>query len=120
LLSYVSASQAADIGGTLLMPKRRSGSFFDIILRVGHIMLMVAVSACSHAQAVINPSAPELAAGSAPSSAANPAPEAAVTREKASTACWMKYEKEGRALSLDQRLPLVEKCTADKLKAAGH
>ena len=99
------------------MLKRRSGSFFNIMLVVG---AAAAVSACSHAQGVISQPAPEIAASSTPSPAASPAPEAAVTREKASTDCWMKYEKEGRAISLDQRLPLVEKCTADKLKAAGR
>jgi hypothetical protein len=99
------------------MPKRRSGSFFNVMLVIA---AAAAVSACSHAQAVISPPTPEAAASGTPSPPASPAPEAAVTREKASTDCWMKYEKEGRALSLDQRLPLVEKCTADKLKAAGR
>ncbi len=72
------------------------------------------------------PSSPAPVAASAPA-AATPAPDTtasvapAMTREKASTDCWMKYEKEGRGLSLDQRLPLVEKCTADKLKtSAAH
>ncbi len=74
--------------------------------------------------------APETAAAPSPPpaasapAAATPAPDttasaaAPMTREKASTDCWMKYEKEGRGLSLDQRLPLVEKCTAEKMKAA--
>ena len=47
--------------------------------------------------------------------AASATPPAPMTREKASTDCWMKYEKSG--LGLDQRLPLVEKCTADKMQA---
>ncbi len=102
------------------MPKRRSGSCFHIILMVANIMPMVALSACSHTPAMVGPPMPAIAASSTTSPATSPAPEAAVTREKASTDCWMKYEKEGRALSLDQRLPLVEKCTADKLKAAGR
>jgi len=60
-------------------------------------------------------------ATAAPAQAAAPAaPARPMTREQASTDCWMKYEKEGRNLSLDQRLPLVEKCTAEKLKAASR
>ncbi len=76
-------------------------------------------------EATASSSAPETTAAlpttarqaTAAASAAPTATTAPVTREKASTDCWMKYEKEGRGLSLDQRLPLVEKCTADKLKA---
>jgi hypothetical protein len=86
--------------------------------------IAAALSACSHAEAVIsqpaaqtpgNVNAASPAAGAEAAAAATP-----MTREKASTDCWMKYEKEGRGLSLDQRLPLVEKCTAGKLKAAAR
>lgn len=100
------------------MSKRRSGSLFDIVCVLG---LAAALSACSHAEAVISqpaPQAPAHASAAAPAAAAELA--APITREKASTDCWMKYEKEGRSLSLDQRLPLVEKCTAEKLKAAAR
>lgn len=105
------------------MPKRQAV--------VGRNMLLVlaagALAACANAGAVLTQTAPEttgttssakptpVAAASAPAPAA---PAAPMTREKASTDCWMKYEKEGRGLSLDQRLPLVEKCTAEKLKTA--
>ena len=101
------------------MSKRRSGSLFDIVPVLG---LAAALSACSHAEAVISQPAPQAPAhASAAAPAAEPAaPAAPITREKASTDCWMKYEKEGRSLSLDQRLPLVEKCTAEKLKAAAR
>ena len=99
------------------MSKRRSGSLFHIVLLLG---LAAALSACSHAEAVA-PQAPAHAAAAAPAAPAEPAaPVSPITREKASTDCWMKYEKEGRSLSLDQRLPLVEKCTAEKLKAAAR
>jgi hypothetical protein len=100
------------------MPKRRSGSLFDIVFVLG---MAAALSACSHAEAVINQPAPETSAAAAtPSPAADAAPAAPMTREKASTDCWMKFEKERRGLSLDERLPLVEKCTAEKLKAAAR
>jgi hypothetical protein len=61
-------------------------------------------------------------ATAAPAQAAAPAaPARPMTREQASTDCWMKYEKgEGRGMSLDQRLSLVEKCTAEKMKAASR
>lgn len=95
------------------------------------------VSGCTYMDSTLKQAAPEAtASSSAPettvalpttarpaASAASAAPAvstasaAPITREKASTDCWMKYEKEGRGLSLDQRLPLVEKCTADRLKA---
>jgi hypothetical protein len=103
------------------MSKRRYGSLFNIVFALGAAAVL---SACSHAEAVINPPAPSASATTAapsPAAAAAPAaPAAPITREKASTDCWMKYEKEARGLSLDQRLPLVEKCTAEKLKAAAR
>lgn len=73
--------------------------------------------ACVTTEAANTP-ALETTAGNAASAPAETAVAAApMTRERASTDCWMKYEKEGRHLSLDRRLPLVEKCTAEKLKA---
>jgi hypothetical protein len=103
------------------MSKRRSGGLFDIVCVLG---LAAALSACSHAEAVISQPAPQApahaTAASTPAPVEPAAPAAPITREKASTDCWMKYEKEGRSLSLDQRLPLVEKCTAEKLKAAAR
>ena len=89
------------------MPTRRSSSLFTIVVVLG---MGAALSACSHAEAVQQPAAQV--------ASAEPAPP--MTRERASTDCWMKYEKEGRGLSLDQRLPLVEKCTKEKLKAAAR
>ncbi|HET7679935.1 MAG TPA: hypothetical protein VFK79_07345 [Xanthobacteraceae bacterium] len=100
------------------MRKRRSGDVFNIVFVLG---MAATLAACSHAQAVTGPPAAEAAAGPSaplPVIAEAAAPPAPMTREKASTECWMKYEKEARGLSLDQRLPLVEKCTAEKLKPA--
>jgi hypothetical protein len=102
------------------MPRRRPGNLLRMVYALG---MAAALSACSHAEAVIGQPAPQAAANA--TSPALASAEAAVaaspmTREKASTDCWMKYEKDGRSLSLDQRLPLVEKCTAEKLKAAAR
>jgi hypothetical protein len=95
------------------MPRCRTGSLFT---NVCVLAVAAALAACSHAEAVNQqPAAQTAAQAPAPSPAAAP-----ITREKASTDCWMKYEKEGRGLSLDRRLPLVEKCTAEKLKAAAR
>jgi hypothetical protein len=97
------------------MPRHRSGSLFHMVFVLG---MAAAVSACSHAEAVISQPAAQAsanAAGTEPAVAATP-----MTRERASTDCWMKYEKDGRNLSLDRRLPLVEQCTAEKLKAAAR
>ena len=81
------------------MPRRHSISFFNII---PVIVTTLAVSACRHAEAVNNQPVPQVAASVTPSPAASPAPEAAVTREKASTDCWMKYEKKGgRSVSIN-------------------
>ena len=100
------------------------------------VLAAAALSGCTYMESVLKQPAPEMAAStpapettasaalprvaaSAPAAAAAapPAPAGPMTREKASTDCWMKYEKEGRGMSLDQRLPLVEKCTAEKMKA---
>ena len=113
------------------MSKRRSGDLCNILFVLAAAALL---SACSHAQAVTSQPPPETPASETPASASSslpvvaqaapaapaPTPAAPMTRERASTDCWMKYEKEGRGLSLDQRLPLVEKCTAEKLKATGR
>jgi hypothetical protein len=104
---------------------RRHGNVIKIVFVLG---VGAALSACSHAEAVSSQPAsaaaatnPTLAPVAAPAAApAAAAPTMPMTREKASTDCWMKYEKEARGLSLDQRLPLVEKCTAEKLKAAAR
>jgi hypothetical protein len=86
------------------------------VVRVALIVAVAAgLSACSHAEAVTR-------SAETTGSVRTPAPVSPwrpMTREKASAECWMKFEKEGRGLSLDQRLPLVEKCTAEKLKGSG-
>jgi hypothetical protein len=94
------------------MSERRFCGLFHLVCMFGAAALL---AACSTAETAINQQ-PAVTA----SSPADAAPAAPMTREKASTDCWMKYEKEGRHLSLDQRLPLVEKCTAEKLKAAAR
>lgn len=96
------------------MPERRSGGF----VRLASVLAAAAaLAACSTVETAITQQ-PQTTSSITPSS--DSAPAAPMTRERASTDCWMKYEKEGRQLSLDQRLPLVEKCTAEKLKAAAR
>ena len=80
------------------------------------MMLGTALAACTHSGT--SSPGPVAANNVALPTVAAPAPPAGpMTREKASTDCWMRYE--GRGLSLDQRLPLVEKCTAEKMQAGG-
>lgn len=45
----------------------------------------------------------------------DPEPEEAMTRERASGMCWMRYDR-GRA-SLDARMKLVDKCIDEKMRA---
>jgi len=96
------------------MARGQAGKLCNILFLLG---AGTALAACGHAEAVSQKAgeAPAPAAAAAETPVARP-----MTREQASTDCWMKYEKEGRHLSLDQRLPLVEKCTAEKLKAASR
>lgn len=104
------------------MPRRHIGG----LVTIAAMLAAAGLPGCSqHAQNVPSQAATPApaASGYLPALATPAAPEALaapMTREKASTDCWMRYEKEGRGLSLDQRLPLVEKCTAEKLKAAGR
>ena len=93
-----------------MIRKFRFGRLMTIALM---LTLAASLSACSHAEAVTR-AAPETTGST--DTPAKPASTTPMTREKASTECWMKYEKEGRGLSLDKRLPLVEKCTAEKMK----
>ncbi len=107
------------------MPKRQKISAFRSL---AVLAIVAALSGCASMETALKqqPAPETTASSSAPqttslpvvAAAASPAPAGPMTREKASTDCWMKYEKEGRGLSLDQRLPLVEKCTAEKLKAS--
>ena len=48
-----------------------------------------------------------------PSPEAEPAPEEPMTRERASAACWMRYDR-SRA-SLDARMKLVDKCIDERM-----
>lgn len=92
------------------------GGWSNLCNAVFVLAAAAALAACGHAEAVSQ----QPTATAAPAQAEAAAPARPMTREQASTDCWMKYEKEGRQLSLDQRLPLVEKCTAEKLKAAAR
>ena len=64
------------------------------------------------------PAAPPPAASAAPAQAPAPAPakQAALTPEQAKGQCWMKYENDRRAKSIDERLKLVEKCVDETLR----
>ncbi|HZS65180.1 MAG TPA: hypothetical protein VFA53_11900 [Xanthobacteraceae bacterium] len=88
----------------------------------GLVVLAALLCGCSHAGALTGQgetaATGSIAAAAAPAATASAASAPPMTREQASTDCWMKYE--GRGLSLDQRLPLVEKCTAEKLKQAAR
>lgn len=64
------------------------------------------------------------AAAAAPAPGAAPAAQAAkpaeppMTRTRAAEICWMTTEKGAASMSIDKRADLVDKCIADKLKAA--
>jgi len=98
----------------------------------------LALSACAQGnlQAGQTPAAPPVAVAEAPAAqpapqpvvaarpqpAAQPAPpepdpepEEAMTRERASGMCWMRYDR-SRA-SLDARMKLVDKCIDEKMRA---
>jgi hypothetical protein len=63
------------------------------------------------------PSAPAgRAVQGAPAAAPPPAKQAALTPEEAKGKCWMRYENDRRAKSIDERLKLVEKCVDDTLR----
>jgi len=84
----------------------------------------LALSACEHANVQANqPQAAQPTPSEQPAPAAAPAapqaePEPAepITQERASAACWMKYERQ-RGLSLDARMKLVDKCIDERMKA---
>jgi hypothetical protein len=107
----ISIANGRPIGGKSSMPKSQQVTALPVLLA-----LAAALSGCVTAEASLQQ--PAVAVASAPeTNGSAPAPAEPLTREKASTDCWMKYEKDGRGLSLDQRLPLVEKCTAERMKA---
>lgn len=55
--------------------------------------------------------------GTAPAPAAK-APEPPLTHTRAAEQCWMSTEKGAASMSLDKRADVVDKCIADKMKAA--
>ena len=101
-----------------------SGRFGNLCNIVVVLVAAGGLAACNTAEALLkqSPNSAEAPVQTVAAPAAEPPapPQPPMTREQASTDCWMKYEKDGRGLSLDQRLPTVEKCTAEKLKAAGR
>jgi hypothetical protein len=56
-------------------------------------------------------------AQAAPAAPPPPAKQAALTPEEAKGKCWMRYENDRRAKSIDERLKLVEKCVDDTLRS---
>jgi hypothetical protein len=95
------------------MSERRYG----LLIKFAFALFAAAgLAGCQTDSAATTTAAPAQTATAAPAVPARP-----MTREQASTDCWMKYEKgEGRGMGLDQRLSLVEKCTAEKMKAAAR
>jgi hypothetical protein len=67
-----------------------------------------------------SPPAPPAPAGratqTAPAAPPPPAKQAALTPEEAKGKCWMRYENDRRAKSIDERLKLVEKCVDDTMR----
>jgi hypothetical protein len=57
------------------------------------------------------------AGGTAPTQTAK-APEPPMTRTHAAELCWMSTEKGAASMSLDKRADVVDKCIAEKMKAA--
>ena len=75
----------------------------------------------SNSSAEIAPAAapaapPPAQAAAPPAPAPAPAKQAALTPEQAKGQCWMKYENDRRAKSIDERLKLVEKCVDDTMR----
>jgi hypothetical protein len=66
------------------------------------------------------PPAPPAPAGravqGAPLAPPPPATQAALTPEEAKGKCWMRYENDRRAKSIDERLKLVEKCVDETMR----
>ena len=87
----------------------------EIRLRPLLVVLAAMILAGCQTTAAENPFAVPPAAAAAP----EPEPvEEPMTREKASSECWMRLEKTRPGGSVDTRLVIVEKCIAEKLKAA--
>jgi len=56
--------------------------------------------------------------GPGPTASAAPPPAAPLTHTKAAEICWMATEKADRNMNLDKRVDVVDKCIAEKMKAA--
>ena len=89
----------------------------SVLASIAACALALAGCAQSNSSAEIAPAAapaPSPAQSAAPAPA--PARQAALTPEQAKGQCWMKYENDRRAKSVDERLKLVEKCVDDTLR----
>jgi hypothetical protein len=96
---------------------------FAIMLMTACALAALAGGAQSNSSAEMSAAAPPPpAAAPPPAQSAAPAPppppakQAALTPEEAKGQCWMKYENDRRAKSIDDRLKLVEKCVDDTLR----
>jgi hypothetical protein len=84
----------------------------------------VLLASCAHEETRVSstatapPAASQAAAQPAP--APEPEPEEPITEHQASAACWMKYERGRRDLSLEARAKLVDKCIDERMKAAAR
>jgi len=74
---------------------------------------LLALAGCAQSN-----SSAEMSPAAAPPAQSEPAParQAGLTPEEAKGQCWMKYENDRRAKSIDERLKLVEKCVDDTLR----
>ena len=83
---------------------------------IAALCLAAVLSACAqgNSSADLAPAPAQPTAQTAASSA--PPPKAALTPEEAKAQCWMKYENDKKVKTIDQRLPLVEKCVDDTMR----
>ena len=89
-------------------------------LRLSSLLLCLALAGCAGADAA-HELAPAAAAapGTAPAAAEKKKEwwqEGPMTKEKASSMCWMKTESARRDIALEARADLVNKCVAETLK----
>jgi hypothetical protein len=88
-------------------------------LRLSPLLLCVALAGCAGADAKheLSPAA-AAARGAVPGSAAKKEwwQEGPMTREKAASMCWMRYDSAHRNIALEARADLVGKCVAATMK----
>jgi hypothetical protein len=86
---------------------------FTLVRLVLPFLAAAALAGCEHTGSGLNSPAP-MAAAVQP--APEPPPEP-MTEQRASAACWMKYERGRADLPLDARAALVDKCIDERMKA---